>query len=46
VLEPPHSIRSAPHAYLRLLAGDRRRARRNTAPARRTLAAADRLPAT
>ena len=47
-LEPPHSIRSDPHAYLRLLAGDRRRARLRggTVPARRTVAAADRLPAT
>src|SRR5262249_39027801 len=47
-LEPPHSIRTDPHAYLRLLAGDRRRARRrrNTVFARRAVAASGRLSVT
>jgi cation diffusion facilitator CzcD-associated flavoprotein CzcO len=47
-LEPPHSIRTDPHAYLRLLASDRRRARRRpkTVLAHRTVAAPGRLPAT
>jgi hypothetical protein len=37
--EPPHTIRCDPHAYMRLLARDRRRARRRPAPAAHPVAA-------